>query len=190
MIDEADAEAAASFGGKGEPVLHISAVHGDGLPDLLELLRNVVVEPEVEEVVEETRPEVRIALLGRANVGKSTLLNALARDEIALAAATPGVTRDAIEAIIEAKDHRLCLVDTAGVRQRLACDAVDIHAIRATERELRMVSIQMSCYRISATWRSWLSTPRFTCGARTAHWPTRPSKPTPSSSSQTSSTRR
>ncbi|KAJ1462750.1 P-loop containing nucleoside triphosphate hydrolase protein [Pelagophyceae sp. CCMP2097] len=144
VVAAEDEYEAMKFASRNEPVIHISATHGDGLPELLEVLRTVVVPAgELEEPEPEKIEEIRVAILGRANVGKSTLLNTLARDEIALAAATPGVTRDAVEAILEFEKRRILLVDTAGIRESEKCNVIDNESIRATEREIRNCDVCM-----------------------------------------------
>jgi GTPase len=100
--------------GLGEPYA-ISAHHGAGTGDLLD----VIVEhlPQVPE--EEVEPDrVRIAIVGRPNVGKSSLLNALTQEERAIVSAIPGTTRDAIDTELTWQGQKITLVDTAGIRRR------------------------------------------------------------------------
>ena len=99
--------------GLGEP-LAISAAHGSGVADLLEVvLRPFPYEKEPEER-EEKHP--RVAIVGRPNVGKSTLVNALVGEERVVAHDVPGTTRDAIEVPFERAGRRYTLIDTAGLR--------------------------------------------------------------------------
>lgn len=101
--------------GLGEPIA-ISAEHGDGLPALLrQLLANVSPFPE-EPPSEDGR--IRVAVVGRPNVGKSTLVNRLLGEERMLAADLPGTTRDAIEVPFETEGRTFTLIDTAGIRRR------------------------------------------------------------------------
>jgi GTP-binding protein len=101
--------------GFGAPA-SISAEHGEGVP---ELLRDLLKEFPVAEAVEPMRSNaVRIAVIGRPNVGKSTLINRLLGEERMLAADQPGTTRDAIEVAFEYEGQHFVLVDTAGVRRK------------------------------------------------------------------------
>jgi GTP-binding protein len=101
--------------GLGEPVA-ISAAHGDGVSALL---REVLAPfPAVEQVAETESETVRVAVIGRPNVGKSTLVNRLLGEERVLAADLPGTTRDAIRVPFEYDGRAYLLIDTAGVRRR------------------------------------------------------------------------
>jgi GTP-binding protein len=102
--------------GLGEP-LSVSSAHGEGVKDLIELaLENF---PEVSEDEEKTNQKVpRIAIVGRPNVGKSTLVNALLGEERVIAFDEPGTTRDSIEIDLEKDGKNYVIIDTAGVRKR------------------------------------------------------------------------
>ncbi len=102
--------------GLGEP-LSVSSSHGEGVKDLIELaLENF---PEVSEDEEKTNQKVpRIAIVGRPNVGKSTLVNALLGEERVIAFDEPGTTRDSIEIDLEKDGKNYVIIDTAGVRKR------------------------------------------------------------------------
>lgn len=99
--------------GCGEPRV-ISAAHGDGVRELLELA--LAPFPAAEETKEESGP--RVAVAGRPNVGKSTLVNALLGEERVIAFDLPGTTRDAIEVPFEKDGRRYTLIDTAGLRRK------------------------------------------------------------------------
>ena len=99
--------------GIGEP-LPISASHGLGIGELLdEVVRHFPPEPEI---VEEDR--FKVAIVGRPNVGKSSLLNAILGQERAIVSDIPGTTRDAIDTLLEHDGEQLLLIDTAGIRRR------------------------------------------------------------------------
>ena len=108
--------------GWGEGSL-ISAEHGQGVGDLLDAALEGL--PRVEASVE-AKPPVSVALVGRPNVGKSSLLNRLVGRERAVVSAVPGTTRDAVDELFERRGRRYRLVDTAGIRRvRLLKENVD-----------------------------------------------------------------
>jgi GTP-binding protein len=128
--------AEAEFAALGFPALvATSAEHGLGVGDLLD--RALEGLPRVE--LEEAKPTIRIALVGRPNVGKSSLLNQLLGEERALVSPIPGTTRDSVDSTLERDGERYLFVDTAGIRrQRLLQDNVDhvsvVQARKAIER--------------------------------------------------------
>ncbi len=100
--------------GLGSPAV-ISAAHGDGVRELMD----AVLEPYGVEAAEEAALDhPRIAIVGRPNVGKSTLVNALLGEERVIAFDEPGTTRDSIHVDFERDGRRYTLIDTAGVRRR------------------------------------------------------------------------
>ena len=100
--------------GFGEPVA-VSAIHGEGTGDLLD--RIVALLPPPDTVVT-PGDELALAVIGRPNVGKSSLVNALLGEERALVSQTPGTTRDAVDAHLEWRERPFRLVDTAGFRKK------------------------------------------------------------------------
>jgi GTP-binding protein len=101
--------------GLGDPV-PVSALHGRGTGDLLDRL--VALLPEAPTVSPADRQEPRFAIVGRPNVGKSTLFNALIGDERAVVSEVPGTTRDAVDSIVSWPGHGpIRFVDTAGIRR-------------------------------------------------------------------------
>lgn len=100
--------------GLGEP-FPISAIHGAGVGDLLDaVLENLPVTPEDED----DDDTLKLAIIGRPNVGKSSLLNALLGQERAIVSDIAGTTRDAIDTRLMWEGEEVVLIDTAGVRQR------------------------------------------------------------------------
>jgi GTPase len=100
--------------GLGDPI-PISAHHGLGVGELLdrvvELLPPPVAEPPAE-------PEISVAIVGRPNVGKSSILNQLAREERALVHEEPHTTRDTIDTVVESEGKQYRILDTAGIRRK------------------------------------------------------------------------
>ncbi|MGH9416557.1 MAG: ribosome biogenesis GTPase Der [Terriglobales bacterium] len=103
-----------------EPLFPISAEHGQGLEALLDAALERLPPAEAPEL-EDGAPagaETRVAIIGRPNVGKSTLLNRLAGQERAIVSPVAGTTRDAVDAVVEHGRLRYRFVDTAGIRRK------------------------------------------------------------------------
>jgi GTP-binding protein len=100
--------------GLGEP-LPISALHGLGSGDLLDRIVELL-PGEVEQLAGEEA--IRVAILGRPNVGKSSLLNAILGQERVIVSERPGTTRDAIDTVLERGETTFLLIDTAGLRRK------------------------------------------------------------------------
>ena len=107
--------------GLGDPV-PISAEHGEGLADLYDALRAALpdetAEPNEDQAPATADHAIRIAVVGRPNTGKSTLINRLLGDERLLTGPEAGITRDAIAVDLEWRGRRLRIYDTAGIRRR------------------------------------------------------------------------
>lgn len=93
----------------------VSAIHGEGTGDALDRIVELL-PPDVGAVAPEG--EISLALIGRPNVGKSSLLNALLDEERVLVSDVPGTTRDAIDTVLERNDGNIRLIDTAGVYRK------------------------------------------------------------------------
>jgi GTP-binding protein len=119
--------------GLGEPVA-ISAEHGEGLADLRDVLLERLGERAVadEQGAAEAERPLQLAIVGRPNVGKSTLVNRLLGDERVLTGPEPGVTRDAIAVEWVWQGRRVRLIDTAGLRKRARVTA-DIERLSAAD---------------------------------------------------------
>jgi GTP-binding protein len=100
--------------GLGDPIA-VSALHGHGTGDLMDAIVEAL--PLTQEEEEEDE-RVRVAIVGRPNVGKSSLLNRLLGQERVIVSEVPGTTRDAIDMEIEFDGERIVLIDTAGIRRR------------------------------------------------------------------------
>lgn len=102
--------------GFGEPVA-ISAEHGEGMADLYAAIVAASADIFIEEVDEPDKP-IRIAIIGRPNAGKSTLINRLIGEDRMLTGPEAGITRDSISVDWEYEGHNIRLVDTAGMRRK------------------------------------------------------------------------
>lgn len=120
--------------GLGEPS-PVSALHGRGIGDLLDQVME-----ELPAVSVDTDVNVcKLAIVGRPNVGKSSIVNAILKEERMIVSSVPGTTRDAVDTEVEFEDKRYLLVDTAGIRRRGKVDpgierASVVRARRAIER--------------------------------------------------------
>jgi GTP-binding protein len=114
---EADATALWSLG-LGEP-WPVSALHGRGSGDMLDAVLAALPTAPVDPVTEATGGPPRVALLGRPNVGKSSLLNKLAGEERVVVDSVAGTTRDPVDELIELGGRTWRFVDTAGIRRRI-----------------------------------------------------------------------
>ena len=106
--------------GLGDPIA-VSALHGRGTGDLLDAVVERLPEADGSEPAgadEEEADEIRVAILGRPNVGKSSLVNAILGRPRVIVAPTPGTTRDAIDTLFERGGRRFRLIDTAGLRRK------------------------------------------------------------------------
>jgi GTP-binding protein len=105
--------------GLGDPYV-ISSAHGDGVTDLVEESINIALASRPEELneLESQTKGIKIAIVGRPNVGKSTLVNTLLGEERVIAFDMPGTTRDSIEIPFERDGQQYTLIDTAGIRRR------------------------------------------------------------------------
>jgi GTP-binding protein len=107
-----------------EPVTEISAEHGTGIGDLLdEIVARIPAESREARVEPLRQEETGVAIVGRPNVGKSSILNCLLKEERVLVSDMPGTTRDAIDAVVTWHRRRFRIVDTAGMRAGSAAAA-------------------------------------------------------------------
>ena len=122
--------------GMGDP-LPVSAAHGRGTGDLLDRICELLPEEQVSAGLAEEA--VRVALVGRPNVGKSQLLNTILGRERVIVSATPGTTRDAVDTLFNYNGSTYVLIDTAGVRRKSRVkEAVEYYSVlrslKAVER--------------------------------------------------------
>ncbi len=127
--------------GLGDP-LAISAEHNEGIADLMrEVAEALPPEPEAGGEEEGTRP-LKLAIVGRPNAGKSTLLNRLVGEERMITGPEPGLTRDAVATILHDPDGDVELVDTAGLRRRARIEEpLEKMSVSASIEALKMAEI-------------------------------------------------
>lgn len=107
---------AAEFHRFGFEVVPVSAEHGNGVGDLIdEIFEDIEAEPDTEKPEER---EIRLAIIGRPNVGKSSLLNKLLGEERVIVSPIAGTTRDAVDTHLEFEGNKFLLIDTAGIRRK------------------------------------------------------------------------
>ena len=118
----------------GEPMA-ISALHGSGgVGDLLDIITE---DFEVEEDIEEDKT-IKIAIVGRPNAGKSSIINALLNEDRVIVSDVSGTTRDSIDSKIQYKDTEFVIIDTAGIRKRAKVDwGVEKFAVDRAIRSIR-----------------------------------------------------
>jgi GTP-binding protein len=137
--DEADATTFSRLG-LGEPVA-VSALHGRASGDLLD--RVVALLPEEGATFERRAGEPRFALVGRPNVGKSSLFNRLVGEERSVVYEEAGTTRDAVDALVTWPDGPVRFVDTAGFRRAAKRRAVEYYSFLRAERAIERADVAM-----------------------------------------------
>ncbi len=127
--------------GLGQP-LAVSAEHGEGIADLMGEIADRL-PPPVEDAAEDADRPLKLAIIGRPNAGKSTLLNRLLGQERMLTGPEPGLTRDAVASLLtDAQGRSVELVDTAGLRRRARIEApVEKLSVSASLEALKMAEI-------------------------------------------------
>ena len=138
---------AAEFDSLGfEPSLSISAEHDRGISDLIGEIERHLPSPtapgDIEPQTENLKPPLAIAVVGRPNVGKSSLINSIVRAERAIVSELPGTTRDAVDIIYERDDRKFLFIDTAGMRRRgKHSTSVEVFSVMRAERSIRRADV-------------------------------------------------
>jgi GTP-binding protein len=123
----------------------ISAAHGRGISDLLEQLDRLLPSESVllatasdEAESDEHKLSLKVAIIGRPNAGKSSLINAVVQSERAIVSELPGTTRDAVDIVYARGEDRFTLIDTAGMRRRGShSTSVEVFSVMRAERSVR-----------------------------------------------------
>ena len=127
-----------------ERVLGLSAEHGEGIDELFDAIGEIVpTESALDEDEEETGP-IRVAIIGRPNVGKSSLLNRLTKQERAVVSPISGTTRDAIDMEITRNGKPYLIIDTAGIRRKgKTTDEAEKLAVMSARRAIERCEIAL-----------------------------------------------
>src|SRR3984893_14193989 len=121
----------------------ISAAHGRGISELLDAMSALLpAAVEIENRQSTIDNRLSIAIIGRPNVGKSSLINAITRSEHAIVSELPGTTRDAIDISYERDSQQFLFIDTAGIRRRgKQSSSVDVFSVMRAERSIRRADL-------------------------------------------------
>ena len=131
--------------GFGETI-SISAEHDRGTSELLDAiedkLRSAVVRHDIKHQTSNIERAVAVAIVGRPNVGKSSLINAIVRGERAIVSEIPGTTRDSIDIVYERDGLRFVFIDTAGIRRRgKVSSSAEVFSVMRSERNIRRADV-------------------------------------------------
>src|SRR5438105_3721816 len=125
-----------------ENVFPISAAHGRGLPELLAKIENFLPASEIQHKTSNIKHPIAIAILGRPNAGKSSLINVLLRDRRAIVSEIPGTTRDAVDIEYEREGKHYLFIDTAGLRARSKhSSSVEVFSVMRAEKTITRADI-------------------------------------------------
>ncbi len=122
----------------------ISAAHGRGISDLLETVDRLLPQSTIENRKSkiENAAALSLAIVGRPNAGKSSLINSILRDARTIVSELPGTTRDAVDILYEREGDRFLLIDTAGMRARSKhSTSVEVFSVMRAERTIRRADL-------------------------------------------------
>ncbi|GAA8633242.1 ribosome biogenesis GTPase Der [Helicobacter pylori] len=166
--NDKEKERAYAFSSFGMPKsFNISVSHNRGISALIDAILNVlnlnqIIEQDLDEDIleslennapkEETKEEeiIQVGIIGRVNVGKSSLLNALTKKERSLVSSVAGTTIDPIDETILIGDQKICFVDTAGIRHRGKILGIEKYALERTQKALEKSHIALLVLDVSA----------------------------------------
>lgn len=121
----------------------ISAAHGRGISGLLEIIDSLLPAPDAATDRPSTRSHpLALAIVGRPNAGKSSLINSILRDARTIVSELPGTTRDAVDILYERDGEQFLLIDTAGIRARSKhSSSVEVFSVMRAERTIRRADL-------------------------------------------------
>ena len=125
--------------------MSISAAHGRGISELLQTIDQLLPSPlaasEIKPQTSNIKP-LSIAIIGRPNVGKSSLINSILRSERAIVSELPGTTRDSVDISYERRGQKFLFIDTAGIRRRgKQSSSVEVFSVMRAERSIRRADL-------------------------------------------------
>ncbi|HMO35484.1 MAG TPA: ribosome biogenesis GTPase Der [Gemmatales bacterium] len=124
-----------------EPFLMVSACQGRGRAELLEAIRGALPQ-DWDDLRPPAEADLKLAIVGRRNVGKSTFINALAKEERVIVSEVAGTTRDSIDVRIERDGKAVIAIDTAGVRRKSSiADSIEFYSLARAERSIRRADV-------------------------------------------------
>jgi GTP-binding protein len=151
VINKVDADKheplAAEFDSLGfEPTIAISAEHDRGISDLIDQIERHLpsagVPREIKHQTSNIEHPLAVAIVGRPNVGKSSLINSIVRGERAIVSELPGTTRDAVDVLYERDGQKFVFIDTAGIRRRgKHSSSVEVFSVMRAERSIRRADL-------------------------------------------------
>jgi GTP-binding protein len=128
----------------------ISAQNGEGLSDLYEALLELLPAEIEGQPAQRDLPSMRLAVVGRRNAGKSTLINALAREERMIVSEIPGTTRDAVDVVFERDGRTFVAIDTAGVRKKKSMeDAIEFYSDARAHKSIRRADVVLLLFDVT-----------------------------------------
>ena len=138
---------AAEFDSLGfDKIVSVSAEHGRGVSELIDkidqLLPSPVVPAKIKHQTSNIKSAIAIAIVGRPNVGKSSLINSIVRGERAIVSKLPGTTRDAVDVAYERDGLKFVFIDTAGIRRRgKVFRSAEVFSVMRAERSIRRADL-------------------------------------------------
>ncbi|MFT7484339.1 MAG: GTP-binding protein [Candidatus Paceibacteria bacterium] len=140
--------------GIGEGPFQISAQNGEGLTELYEKIIEMLPGTAFEERPV-SDPVMKLAVVGRRNAGKSTLINGLAREERMIVSEIPGTTRDAVDVIFERDGKRFVAIDTAGLRKKSSMqDAIEFYSDVRSHKGVRRADVVVLLFDVTEKFSS------------------------------------
>ncbi|MEP7014649.1 MAG: ribosome biogenesis GTPase Der [Verrucomicrobiota bacterium] len=125
-------------------ILSISAEHNRGMAELLRQIEDLLPRPSGESTPDDShlKAPIALAMIGRPNVGKSSLVNAIMQSKSAIVSELPGTTRDAVDTSYERAGENFVLIDTAGIRKRGShSSSVEVFSVMRAERSIRRADL-------------------------------------------------
>ncbi len=123
-------------------IIPISAAHNRGIIDLIEQIERYLPEPPLEEPKTEPGAPIKLAIIGRPNVGKSSLINAILQHQRTVVSETAGTTRDSVDVPYQRDGRAYVLIDTAGIRARRKHNtSVEVFSVMRSEKSIARADI-------------------------------------------------